>query len=177
MLAMMMVLISILATLPFMLDGDIANRQQASQADLVAQTVALQYRAAVTVCAAVPPPAACTDPGSTSDIDTSTVLDPDIVNAPLMRSGLVVARYDASGRIVAFVDQAAQGSRAAREALWGQVAAALIANSGGASGVGFWRASDGVLVGAQGASAYRIAPRQGTHNLHDGDPIMAQPNP
>ncbi len=176
MLAIVMVLFSVLASLPFMLDGDVSNQQQTALDDAIAQTLVMQYQAALTVCSAASPPAGCSA-GSSSDIDTSTALPDDIANAPLIRSGLVVAHMDTSSRIVAFVDETQRSTNIANHALWGQVSASLIANSGGAAGVGFWLSSSGQIQGAQGSSTYVIAGTQGRHQLLNGNPIIVQSNP
>jgi len=174
-LVIVMVLFSILGAFPFMLESDIVNQHQASINDLVAQSLEMQYQAALTVCAASLAQPACTQASSSADIDTRAALDPDIANAPLSTSGLIVARYDASGRIVAFVDEANQRSTVARQALWGQVSAILIKNSAGASGVGYWDQASQHVVGQRGQGTFTISARQGSHTLRDGNPIITTP--
>lgn len=185
MLAIVMVLLSILATMPFMLAGDIAGKEHASQADVIAQMLAVQYQAALTLCPASGAAlSACTDP--TVDIDTHAALDPDIASGALATSNLIVTRFDDSfnpgpGRIVAFVDEK-NGSIVAENALWGEVSAATMTNGGGADGIGFWQAAGagaatGTVVSHPGRSAYTLARQQGSHQLQDGNPIMVQPVP
>jgi hypothetical protein len=183
MLVMVMVLLSVLVAVPLMLDGDIANKQQVSQADLIAQTLTLQYNAALSLCPAsgVALPAACTD--ATQYIDTGPALDPAVANGPLAQgpSPLIISHYDAGAhRIVAFVNEA-NNSRVAHDALWGQVSAVVIATSVGASGVGFWQpvlpgATQGFVMGQNGSSGYTIDQRQGpSYQLRPGNPLMVQP--
>jgi len=173
-LAIVMVMFSVLAVVPLMLDTDVSNQQQLVVDDAIAQILVMQYQAALSVCAGTTPPSECA-PGSTGDIPTSQALPADIANAPLVQSGLVVAHIDPSGRIVAFVDETQRNTNIANHALWGAVSANLIANSGGAADVGYWSA--GQLWGAQGPSAYTISTTQGRHQLVEGDPMIVQPHP
>lgn len=181
MMAIAAMLLAILAALPMILGSDIVDHRYSAQSEVLAELLGAQYLAAIDLCQASSPPSSCNGMGI-DDIDTSSVIDPSIASGALYASGMAVARYDTtSNRIIAFIDESkAAGSKT--RSLWGDVAATLIAGGGGADNIGYWKSTgsgghDGYVVSHNGNSPYTVAQQQGAHQLVDGAPIIAQPQP